>query len=157
MGFTFPEDCKITCLYTGAANAVACDIISLKNAHKCWIMIHHTGSADTDLVLTLNEATDVAGGTSSAITTACPIWWDGDAGASSDTLVRTTDTYAYTINTGDNPVQLVVWEIDPTIFTDGYDCLKITDSGGNASNVVAIFAITDPRQKQDAPLTNITD
>jgi len=157
MAFTFPEDCHITNLYTGAANAVACDIISLKNAHKCWIMFHHTGSSDTDLVLTLNEATDVAGGTSAAITVACPIWVDGDAGSSSDTLVRGTDTYAYTINTGDNPIQLGVWEIDPTIFSDGYDCLKITDSGGNASNVVSIFAITDPRQKADQTASNIID
>ena len=157
MAFTFPEDCHITNLYTGAANAVACDIISLKNAHKCWIMFHHTGSSDTDLVLTLNEATDVAGGTSAAITVACPIWVDGDAGSASDTLVRGTDTYAYTINTGDNPIQLGVWEIDPTIFSDGYDCLKITDSGGNASNVVSIFAITDPRQKADQTASNIID
>jgi hypothetical protein len=157
MGFCFPQDCKITKLYMGAANAVDCDIVSLKNAHMCWIMFFHTGSSDTDLVLTLNEATDVAGGTSSAITTACPIWVDGDAGTSSDTLVRGTDTYAYTINTGDNPIQLGVWQIDPTIFSDGYDCLKITDSGGNASNTIAIFAITDPRQKQDAPLSNIID
>ena len=34
MGFTLPEDCKCTKLYHGAANAVDCDIISLKNAHK---------------------------------------------------------------------------------------------------------------------------
>jgi hypothetical protein len=52
---------------------------------------------------------------------------------------------------------MVFWEIDPTIFSDGYDCLKITDSGGNASNTVLIQVFTDPRQKQDAPLTNITD
>lgn len=157
MGFTFPEDCKITKLFQGAANAVDCDIISLKNAHKCWIVVIHTGESDTDLVLTLNEATDVAGGTSSAITVTCPIWVDLDMGTSSDTLARTTDAYAYTIDTGTAPNQMVIIEVDPTIFTDGYDCLKITDSGGNASNVCTIFAVTDPRQKQDAPLTNITD
>ena len=157
MGFTFPEDCKQTLLYQGAANAVDCDIISLKNAHKCWIVVIHTGESDTDLVLTLNEATDVAGGTSAPITTACPIWGDLDVGASSDTLARLTDTYAYTIDTGVAPAQYLVWEIDPTIFSDGYDCLKITDSGGNASNLCTIIAITDPRQKQDPPLTNITD
>ncbi len=157
MGFTLPEDCKCTKLYHGAANAVDCDIISLKNAHKAWIQIVHSGSSDTDLVLTLNEATDVAGGTSAEITTACPIWVDADMGTTSDTLVRGTDTYAYTIDTGVAPNQMVFWEIDPTIFSDGYDCLKITASGGNASNNVLIQVFTDPRQKQDAPLTNITD
>src|SRR5574343_1005917 len=157
MGFTFPTDCKQTLLYQGAANAVACDIVSLKNAHKCWIVVIHTGSSNTALVLTLNEATDVAGGTSSAITTACPIWGDLDVGTSSGTLARLTDTYSYTIDTGVAPAQYLVWEIDPTIFSDGYDCLKITDSGGHASNFCTIIAITDPRQKQDPPLTNITD
>ena len=157
MGFTLPEHLHCTSLYIGAANAVSCDNISLKNAHMCWICFMHTGASDTDLVLTLNEATDVAGGTSSAITTACPIWVDGDAGTSSNTLVRGTDTYAYTINTGDNPIQLGFWQIDPCIFSDGYDVLKITDSGGNASNTISILAFTDPRQKLDPPLSNIVD
>jgi hypothetical protein len=159
MGFTFPEDCKVTLLYQGAANAVDCDIISLKNAHKCWLLITHTGASDTDLVLTLNEATDVAGGTSAAIAIACPIWRNMTLGTANDLLVRTTDAYAYTIDTTESAdrQQMIVWEIDPTIFSDGYDCLKVTDSGGNASNVCSILAITDPRQKQDPLLSNIVD
>ena len=51
---------KIVQLYQGAANAVACDVVSLKNFHRGAIVVTHTGSADTDLVLTVKEATAVA-------------------------------------------------------------------------------------------------
>ena len=156
MGITFPEQCKVVKLYHGAANAVASDVVSCKNAHKVTIVAFHSGAADTDLVLSLAEHTAV-GESAVAITATFPIWVDADVGTTSDALVRQTDAANYTIDTGDSPNQLVVFEWDPAKFSDGYDCLSLADSDGNASNNVCAFAIIEPRYKADPPLTAITD
>lgn len=154
---TFPQNFNIVKLYQGAASAVACDVVSCKNANKVWFLITHTGAADTDLVLSLYEATDVAAGTNAAVATTCPIWTDTDMGTSSDTLTRDTDAYSYTINTGEAPNQMVIIEWDPSKFSAGYDCIYLADSGGNASNTVTIHAIIDNRYKDDPVPTAITD
>lgn len=154
---TFPQSHKIVLLYQGAANAVSCDVISCKTAHKVWFVVTHTGSSDTDLTLSLYEATDVAAGTNAAVATTCPIWADTDAGTSSDTLVAQTAAYSYTIDTGNYPNQVVVIEWDPAKHTDGYDCIYLADSGGNASNTCTIHAIIEDRYPGDSLPAVITD
>ena len=156
MGFTFPEQCKIVELYTGAANAVASDAVNMKNAKKAWVCVIHKGAADTDLVVSLAEHTAV-GQSAVAITATFPIWVDADVGTSSDTLVRQTDAANYTINTGDSANQMVVMEWDPAKFSAGYDTLSLADSGGNASNTVAAFMVLDMAYKADQPPAVITD
>lgn len=156
MGFCFPEDCKIVNLYQGAANAVACDVISCKNAHRVWFVINHRGSNDTDLTLTLTEYTAV-GGSSSTVTATVPIWSDTDSGTSSDLLVRQTDAASWVIDPATVGDQLTVIQWDPSLHTDGYDCITLADSGGHASNTISIIAVTDPRQKADQPLSVIVD
>lgn len=157
MGFTFPEQCKIVNCYQGAANAVACDVVSMKNAKKAWFVVVHTGAADTDLTLSLYEATDVAAGTNAAITDTCPIWADTDMGTSSDTLVRQTDAYSWIVDTGNYPNQMAVIEFDPAKFSAGYDCVYLADSGGNASNTCTILCVLDMAYKADQPPATITD
>ena len=139
------ETRKITLLYQGAANAVACDVVSMKNFHHGAFVAVHTGSSDTDLTLSLYEATSVAAGTNQAITKTVPLYVDADAGTSSDTLVRQADAYAYTIDTGVSANQVVVFEVDPSILSDGYDCVYLAGSGGNASNVCTILFVGEPR------------
>jgi hypothetical protein len=156
MSFTFPEQCKIVKLYQGAANAVASDVVSMKNANKAWIVVIHTGAADTDLVVSLAEHTAV-GESAVAITDTFPIWVDADMGTSSDALARQTDAANYTINTGVSANQMVVMEWDPAKFSAGYDCLSLADSGGNASNTCTAFVVLDMRYKADQPPATITD
>jgi hypothetical protein len=151
------EQVKVTLLYQGAANAVACDVVSFKNFHHGAFVVMHSGSSDTDLVLSLYEATTVAAGTNQAITTAVPLYVDADMGTSSDTLVRQTDAYAYTIDTGVSANQMVVFEVDPSILSDGYDCVYLADSGGNASNTVTILFVGAPRYSGATLPTAITD
>lgn len=144
--FNFSEHVKITKCYQGAANAVACDVINMENfLHGAFVVVH-SGSSDTDLVLTMYEATDVAAGTNAAITTTCPIYVDLDMGTSSDTLGATTAAYAYTVDTGVAPNQMVVIEVDPAILSAGYPCVYLADSGGNASNTCTILFLGIPRQ-----------
>lgn len=141
------ETLKIVNLYQGAANAVTCDTISMKNFHHGAFVVRHAGSADTDLTLTVTQATDVAAGTNKAMAANVAIYADVDAGTSSDTLVRMSDAKAYTIDTGEAPNQLVVFEVKASDLdtTNGYDCVYLADSGGNASNTVSITWIGVPR------------
>lgn len=158
--FTLPEICKPVGIATPqAANGFSAgDYISCKNAHKVWFYIHHySGGGDTDLVCSLKEATDVAAGTSAAVTATFPIWADSDHGTSSDGLARQTDAASYTIDTGAGTDYLVVFEWDPAKHTAGYDCITVVATGGNASNIVAVTAHILERYQQEVPPSAIID
>lgn len=159
MSFTLPENCKLVMMTPPvAANAMTCDYICCKDAHKVWFVIqHYGGGGDTDLVLTLTEATNVAAGTTSAVTATWPIWTDIDAGTTSDGLSRQTDAATYTIDTGAGADYLTVIEWDPAKHTAGYDCITVSDSGGNASNIAAICAVIQSRYPADQPPSAIID
>ena len=58
---TLPQQLKPVLLFSGAANAVTCDTVSLKNVLKFWWLIFHAGANDTDLVLTPTSPFAVAG------------------------------------------------------------------------------------------------
>ena len=145
----FSENVKISYLSQGLANAVACDIVDTSEFNKGAFVVLHTGAADTDLVLTLTESDDVAGSNTAAITTAVPIYHNTDV-TSADVLSATTAAYAYTIDTGNYPNSMVVFEIDPSILSQGYPCVYLADSGGNASNVCTILWVGDPKIKGQA-------
>ena len=155
--FGIPQNLKPVLLYNGAANAVACDIISCKTAKKVWFLIFHAGANDTDLTLSLEEAKEVAGSTHQAVTKTCPIWKDIDAGTTSDEMTRQTDAVSLVIDPAtQNPV-LAVIEWDPAKFSDGYDCIYLADALGHANNTVQIFGFILPRYKQDIPPSVIID
>jgi hypothetical protein len=156
--FNFPESHKTVLCYQGAANAVACDVISCKNANKVWFVVIHSGANDTDLTLQLTEATDVAAGTNSAVTVGCPIWRDNDAGTTSDVLVRaTTDDDNIVIDPATENAVVAVIEWDPAKHTAGYDCVYLADSGGHASNTCTILAVIDSKVKGASLPAFITD
>ena len=157
--FSLPENYKVLTLGFTAANVVDCDIISCKNALKVWFLIYHKGTSDTDLTLTLVEAASVAGSTTSAVTATFPVWYNQAATTAGDTLTKVaTDAASYVINTGEGPVaQLVIIEWDPAKHSDGYDCIKLGDSGGDGSNQVAIMAIVETRYPQATPPSVIID
>ena len=156
MALKFPQDVKPVLLFQGAANAVACDYISLKNVMACWLLVTHTGANDTDLVLTVKEASDVAGTGVQTIGRTVPIWLDADAGTTSDTLVRQTDATGYIDPAVQNGVQ-IVFQIDPSYLSAGFDCINLGDSGGHASNICTIHAICEMNFQMATPLTVITD
>lgn len=147
MYLNIAENLKIAKLYQGAANAVDCDVVNTELYNHGAFVVIHTGSSDTDLVLTLYEASSVTPSNTAAVTTACPIYVDLDMGTSSDVLAATTAAYAYTVDTGVAPNQMMVMEIDPTILSAGKPCVYLADSGGNASNVCTILWVGEPKEK----------
>lgn len=146
----FAENVKISKLYSGAANAVACDIVDTSNFSKGAFLVLHTGANDTDLTLTLYEATTVGGSTAAAVTTACPTYIDSDAGTTSDTVAATTAAYAWTIDPATQNGVVLIVEIDPSILSQGYPCVYLADSGGHGSNYCHIFWIGVPKVKGQA-------
>jgi hypothetical protein len=153
------ENLKVVLLSNhAAATASVFDVISCKNAHKVWFVVHHSGANNTDATYTLTEYTAV-GGSASTVTETCPIWLDADAGAASDTLVRQTDAAAVVIDPAtQNPV-LFVMEWDPAKHTAGYDCITLVlgGAGGHASNIVSAYALIAERYPQATPPSAIID
>ena len=155
---TFPEVFKVVQAHEpaiGSALLNTSDIVSCKNLKKLWAVLSMTYVDDVDLVVTWNESTDVAGGTTSAITAVCPIWYNIDT-ATADLLTRATDAITFTIDTGLNKNQLWIVEWDPAKFTAGYDCFQIRMSGAGAS-IVDVLYIGEPRYQSDVVPTAITD
>lgn len=160
MTFSLPENCKLVPVsLPGAANGATVDYVTCKDAKKVWFVISHAGASDTDLTLTLNEATDVAAGTNTAVTATCPIWQNTAAGTASDALARlATDAAVVTINTTTTVPQFAVIEWDPMKHTAGYDCISLVDDGGDASNFLSIVAVIESRLPQaDGPPSVIID
>jgi len=156
---TLPEAFKIVQGHEPvAANALGtCDYVCCKNMKKLWVILHHySGGGDTDLVLTINEATAVAGTSAAAITVACPIWYNVDT-ASADLLTRATDAYTFTVDTGAGLDQIWIMEWDPANFSAGFDCFALASSGGNASNIVSVMYFAEYRYQSDVPVSAITD
>lgn len=154
-----PEKLKIILCGQAAANGLACDVISMKNFLKGWFLIVHTGANDTDLTLTLMEATDVAAGTNQAVAAAkaVPIWRDDDAGTTSDVLTQGTDGVALTIDPLTQNGVVALMEVDPSILSDGYDCVYLADAGGNAGNIVTVLFLGVPRYAGATLPAGITD
>jgi hypothetical protein len=145
----FSENIKITKLYQGAADSVACDTVNMELYNHGAFVVIHSGSSDLDLVLSLYEASSVAPSNTAAITTVVPIYIDTDMGTSSDVLAATTAAYSYTVNTSESAdrSQMVVFEIDPTILSAGKPCVYLSDSGGHASNICTILFVGEPKEK----------
>jgi len=146
----FSERFKIVRVQTVvAANGFAMsDYVSMKNVKHATFVISHAGATDTDLTVGLDEATAVAAGTHRSVTAVFPILVDIDHGVTSDILVRQTDAVSFTIDPATMGPAIVVFEWDPAKHTEGYDCIAVSGSGGNASDTVVVFAILEMKYQQ---------
>jgi hypothetical protein len=155
---------KIVCLYKGAAATLGAagytDYVCLKNAHRVWFLISHSGANDTDLTaIGLEESTDVAAGTKAAVTETFPIWSIHAASyLTGDTWTRETDAAAYTpIDPALYGDTTLLFEWDPTKHTAGYDCIAVRCAGGHANNNINVWAFMETRYVQASPPAAIVD
>ena len=156
--FTLPESLKILQAHEpsiGSTLLNTSDVISCKNLTKLWAVLSYTYVDAVDIVVTWNESTDVAAGTSSAITATCPIWYNIDT-ASADLFARATDAITFTIASATGLNQLWVMEWDPAKFTKGYDCFQIRTAGASAG-IVDVLYLGVPRYQKAVVPTAITD
>ena len=156
--FSLPQMFKIVDATAGPVTTnggVTSDTVSLKNAHKAWIVLQFTQAVGHATVITPRQATDVASATN-AVIPAVPIWQNADT-AASDTLVAATAAANLTL-TNDVKKKQVIFEFDPALFTAGYDCLYFTvsDSSQAANFVSGQFFLLE-RYQQATPPAAISD
>lgn len=157
--FTLPQGLHVVQAHEPAiiSDIVATsDVISCKNLQKLWVVASYAYGDDVDAVVTWHQGTDIAFGTSGAITAVCPIWYNIDT-ASADLFARATDAITFTIDAGAGKNQKWIMEWDPAKFTKGYDCFKIVFAGSACTGLCSVDYLGLPRHSADVLPSIITD
>jgi len=132
--------------------------VSLKNCSKAFVVVHITQGNAATVLLSINQAKTVAGGSAKAITVAVPIWVDLDC-AASDALVRATAAVNYTTDAGVKH-KIVIFQIDPATLdlANEFDCITVVTGASNAANITeALYYLVDHRYQQATPPSAIVD
>ena len=158
--FTLPEQAKLVEALTPAADAAGrtSDWVSLKNAHKAYVVVSMDQGNAATVLLSLLQAQAVAG-TGVKAGPDVPIWANLDC-AASDALVReATDADTYTTDAGVKH-KMVVFEVDPAKLdvAGGFDCIAVSTGASNAANITAaLFVLTPLRYAASTPPSAIVD
>lgn len=142
-----------------AANALGtCDYISMKNCHSVLITVMQAYGGDTDLVLSIKQATDVAATGAKVMSGAMQFAINTDTSLT-DTMVKQTAAAGYTIDTGAGKDQIVQFLLDVSLLdvANGFDCIALHSTGGNASSIASVLYQVVPRYAGGTPPTRITD
>jgi hypothetical protein len=137
--------------------SLSSQVVSLKNAHKAWVVFEFTQAVGHATTPTLVQATSIAATTNKA-GPAVEIWANEDT-AASDTLVRKTAAASYAV-TNDVKNKEVVFEIDPSRLdvNGGYDCIYFTEAtSSQATNFVSATAYLLAAYQQATPPSAILD
>ncbi|KJR48408.1 hypothetical protein UF75_1206 [Desulfosporosinus sp. I2] len=111
--------------------------VSLSNSGKCYVLVHINQASAEPVEITIEQATDIEGAGSKALTNVVPIWADQDC-AASDSLVRQTDAVAYSTS-ATLAHKLVVFQINPAQLdvTNGFDCITVKTAASDPTNITA--------------------
>lgn len=127
---------------TAGGSAATGDYISLKNAHRVWIVFSVKQGEATVPVLSVMKATAVAGTGATAMTEAALIFSTLDC-ATSDVLVERTAAASYSLDAALKD-KLVVFEIDPAAI-GAYDCIAAKVAASNAANITSALYVVESR------------
>jgi hypothetical protein len=147
MGFNIPEGAHLVDALGGCITLNggwdSTPFVSLKNAHKAWLVLEITNATGFAFVLTPLKSAVVAGTSPvglTATTEVVPIWSNMDT-AASDRLIKQTSAIAYTC-TASAKKQMVVFQIDPgnlgLLAGVPYDCVGLrVGAGGGATDFIS--------------------
>lgn len=156
---TLPEQFKIVDATAGPVTTnggVTSDYVSVKNAHRAWIVLQFTQAVGHATVIQPKKATAVDGTGVTNITTAARNWVNADT-ATSDTLVAGTAATSVTLAATAKKHHVVI-EIDPATLGDTYDVIGFTVSDSSqATNFVSGQFFLEMRYMQGTPPAAITD
>jgi len=159
MKLTLPQDMKMVVAAAPQTTnaAVTGDYISLKNCSgRMWVLLSFTQAVAHATAITLEQATDVAGTGSTAITNAVPIWSNVDV-AAGDTMTQRTAAVSYTLPATTKNM-LVCFQVDAGTLDEGYDCITVkTAASSQASDFVSAVYLIDNKYGGDSAPTFITD
>jgi len=134
------------------------DWISMKDINRLMICVELTQAVGHATVLTLKQATAVAGTGTKVMTVASKLWAN-EATATSDTNVRQTDAKNFTVNNSISNKQ-VTFVVEPQEFdvNNGFDCVSVNISDSSqATNFVSVVGIAYKKTQGVTPPTDITD
>lgn len=137
------------------ASARTGDLISMRKAGHVTVLVNiNQTTADTSAI-TIEQATDVAGGTYKALATEVPVFLVADS-LTSDLWVRQDDAVAYTTTAAAKP-KLVAFEIDAEDLdvANGYTAIRVKIGASAAGNLVAAQYIAG--KLRFGPTSLITD
>lgn len=152
-----PECCKpVQAIAPQAGGVITGDYITLKNAEKCFVLVHINQANAAQVPITIEQAQDVDGTNSKAITYAVPLWANQDC-AASDALVRQTDAVFFTTSV-DVKNKMVIFQIDPAYLdvNNGFDCITVKTAASDVTNITAAqYWLTDLRYGEATPPSDI--
>jgi hypothetical protein len=134
------------------------DWINVKNYALVYVIAHITQGNAATIVLSINQATAVAGTGSKVITNTVPIWSNLDT-AASDTLVARTAAVNYTTDAGVKN-KTVIFQVDPSSLdlAGGFDCIALITGASNVANLTqAHYLLVGPRYGGATPPSAIID
>jgi len=155
---SLPERFKIVqgTIDNGTTAQIVSDVVSLKNAQMCWIIVHLDTIASSGCLVTPMRATAVAPTGGVVLANTVPIWVNANT-AASDTLVReATDALNYT-TAGNAFYKMLVFEIDPANLGGVYDCVYVTTGALAITESVCVEFLIETRYPQATPPAAITD
>lgn len=158
--FTLAQQAKIVSALAPAADAAGRTgaYVTLKNAHKAYVLVHLTQGNAATVAVSLVQATAVAGTSSKALGAVQRIWANADV-STSDTLTRQTDAASFTTDAALKNKQ-ILFEIDPATLdsANGFDCIAVVTGASNAANITsAQYLLTPLRYEGDPPPSAIAD
>jgi len=154
-----PECCKpVEAITPQAGGVIIGAYVSLRDAEKCFVLVHVNQANAATMGITIEQATDVTGTGSKAITYAVPIWADQDC-AATDALVRQNDAVAFTTS-ATLKRKLIIFQIDPSHMdvNNGFDCITVKTAASDVSNITAAqYILSDLRYGGSTPPSDIID
>lgn len=139
----------------GTTALVTTDVVSLKNAVMAWIVVNLDTTASSACALIPYQDVSVAGAAGVVLANAVHIWVNTNV-AASDTLVAATDAVNYT-TAADASYKQVIFQIDPSSLTAGYDCIYITLGALAATEAMCVEFFIQERYPQATPPSAIVD
>lgn len=131
--------------------------ITLKNAHKAFVVFHITQGNAATILLSLLQAKDVSGTSSKALANNAR-WWAALDQATSDLLVRQTDGVSFTTDAAVKN-KIIVAEIDPAMLdiANGFVTIAVSTGASNAANITSAQVFLSVRMRGDQPPSNIVN
>lgn len=138
-----------------AAGRTSSVYVSLKHALKAWVVVHITQGNAATILLSLLQATAVAG-TGSKAGPAVSLWANQDT--ATDAFTKATDAATFTTSAAVKN-KIVVFEIDPSQLdrANDFDCIGLSTGASNAANITSAMVIVKTGYAQATPPSVLTD
>lgn len=132
--------------------------ITLKNCAKAYVAVHINQGFATPPLISVLQATSVAGAGSKPIANVLPVFSNLDTTAS-DAVLRRADAVNYTPDAALKG-KIVIIEVNPALLdiNNGFDCIAVSTGASNVANITAAqYILTGLRAEPAAYASSITD